>query len=113
MTSKSNRSTTIKESFDVVETPTRKSKSINLDAITKDEDESDTVTTNKKTIGVVSGCTVLNVRSKASATSEVASSIQVGSEVVIDEANSTEEFYKVGISAGVEGYCMRKYITIL
>jgi hypothetical protein len=33
-------------------------------------------------------------------------------ELMIDENESTEEFYKVFTAAGIEGFCMKKFITI-
>jgi hypothetical protein len=31
---------------------------------------------------------------------------------MIDEKESTEEFYKVCTAAGIEGFCMKKFIAI-
>lgn len=67
---------------------------------------------NNKTFGVVVNCQSLNVRHEASLDSNVASSLRVDSEVIIYEDASTEDFYKVCTSAGVEGYCAREYISI-
>jgi len=33
-------------------------------------------------------------------------------ELMIDENESTEEFYKVFTIAGIEGFCMKKFIAI-
>lgn len=63
-------------------------------------------------IGTVSGCTKLNVRRKPAAGAEVVSIINAGTEVEIDEAKSTAEWYKVIVPAVNEGYCMRKFITV-
>lgn len=62
-------------------------------------------------IGVVTGCNLLNVRSKPSAKSDVVCTIKKDTEVVIDEAKSTRDFYKV-TSKDFNGYCMKKFITI-
>lgn len=66
-----------------------------------------------KTInGVVVDCPRLRVRAAANKKAEVLCEINVGSQVVIDEKNSTDEFYKVCTEAGVEGYCMKQFIAV-
>lgn len=66
-----------------------------------------------KTItGVVADCPRLRVRAAANKKAEVLCEINVGSQVVIDEKNSTNEFYKVCTEAGVEGYCMKQFIAV-
>lgn len=64
-------------------------------------------------VGTVTGCAKLNVRIKPAATADVVSVINAGTEVEIDEAKSTAEWYKVIVPAVNEGYCMRKFITVL
>lgn len=65
-----------------------------------------------KTIGFVDGCECLRVRKESNVDSEELCVIDKSSEVVIDLENSTEYFYKVTTSEGVEGYCMKKFISI-
>lgn len=63
--------------------------------------------------GVVSGCEKLNLREKASKDSTVLLILDKDTELTIDTAvSTTEDFYKVCTSSGVEGYCMKKFITI-
>ena len=62
--------------------------------------------------GVVSGCEKLNLREKASKDSSVLLILNKDTELTIDTAASTEDFYKVCTSSGVEGYCVKKFITI-
>lgn len=62
--------------------------------------------------GVVSDCTSLRVRKAANSEAEILGTIELGSEVAIDEAGSTSDFYKVCTAAGLEGFCMKKFITI-
>lgn len=64
------------------------------------------------TVGFVDGCERLRVRKESNVDSEELCIINKSSEVVIDLENSTEDFYKVKTSEGVEGYCMKKFITI-
>lgn len=63
-------------------------------------------------VGVVSNCGRLRVRKAPSTSAEVLCEIVSLSAVVIDMSKSTEDFYKVCTEDGVEGYCMKKFITI-
>ena len=63
-------------------------------------------------IGVVN-CKLLRVRSEADSTADnVICEIEEGTEVQINKAESTADFYKVITTAGAEGFCMKKFITI-
>ena len=64
-------------------------------------------------VGTVVDCTKLNVRRKPNPISEVVCEIPNAATVLIDDAESTNEFYKICTSAGIEGYCMKKFIEIL
>lgn len=64
-------------------------------------------------IGVVTNCTRLNVREDPHSSSTVLGVITAATELIIIEEESTEEFYKICTSAGLEGYCMKQYITIM
>lgn len=67
----------------------------------------------EKVIGVVCNCEKLNVRKKPNIKSEVAAIIGKGVEVEIVNNDSTEDFYSVrGTNQFVNGYCMKKYISI-
>ena len=65
-----------------------------------------------QTVGFVDNCECLRVRKESNVDSEELCIISKLSEVVIDLDNSTDYFYKVKTSEGVEGYCMKKFITI-
>lgn len=60
--------------------------------------------------GIVSGCTRLNVRNAPRTTAGIVCEIACGTEVEIDEQESTVDFYKVYTSSGIEGYCVKSYI---
>lgn len=62
--------------------------------------------------GKVTGCNKLRVRKSPSPLAEVLCEIAVNTEVVINESDSTIDFYKVCTGAGVEGYCMKKFIDV-
>jgi uncharacterized protein YgiM (DUF1202 family) len=63
-------------------------------------------------IGLVANCKKLNVREKPTVEAPVVCEIVCQTEVMIDEKESTEEFYKVYTAAGIEGFCMKKFIAI-
>ena len=65
-----------------------------------------------QTVGFVDNCERLRVRKESNVDSEELCIINKLSEVVIDLDNSTDYFYKVKTSEGVEGYCMKKFITV-
>lgn len=67
----------------------------------------------KPVTGVVTDCLRLNVRMEPHAKAEVVAEIDVATDLMIDEEHSTDEFYKVTTAAGIEGYCMKKYVTIM
>lgn len=78
------------------------------------ENKEETVMTVQYVDGVVSGCDKLNVRSESNKESNVLCVIAKDSVVKVDltEDDSANEFYKVVTPSGVEGYCMKKFITI-
>ena len=63
-------------------------------------------------IGLVSNCKKLNVREKPTVEAPVVCEIDCQTELMIDEKESTEEFYKVCTAVGIEGFCMKKFIAI-
>lgn len=64
-------------------------------------------------IGVVVNCQKLRVRSEASAEADnTIAVLDALSEVTVDEDASTEDFYKVCTAAGMEGFCMKKFIAL-
>lgn len=66
----------------------------------------------EKKIGFVSDCEKLNVRMAPSLRAEVICKVDAGTELEILEDESANEFYKVCLASGAEGFCMKKYITI-
>lgn len=63
-------------------------------------------------LGVVTECARLNVRKEPSTDADVVTTILLGTEVMVDVYESTEEFYKICTGAGIEGYCMKKFINV-
>lgn len=73
--------------------------------------DSDVLGANKVS-AVVSNCTRLNVREKPDKSASIVDTIKVGDEVIVDLIRSTDTFYKVCDVAGIEGFCMKQYISI-
>lgn len=64
-------------------------------------------------VGFVSGCNKLNVRSNPWIDAKVLTVINENDEVsVIRHETEPEDFYQVRTKNDVEGYCMKKYITL-
>ena len=63
-------------------------------------------------IGVVIDCRKLNIRKEPSANADVVCEVPESSELLIDISKSTAEWFNVCTTAGVDGFCMRKYVSI-
>ena len=63
--------------------------------------------------GKVNNCKKLNIRKLPSRDAEIVSELVEGSEVMIDEKESTALFYKICTEHGIEGYCMKDFIKVL
>ena len=61
-------------------------------------------------VGVVVGCEKLNVRKEPSINSEIVFQFPCNMEVEIFVDKSTEDWFYVCNAAGIEGFCMKKYI---
>jgi uncharacterized protein YgiM (DUF1202 family) len=66
----------------------------------------------KKIKGVVIGCAKLNVREHPSTESTVLCTVPASSEVRVVANEKHDEWYHVFTETGVEGYCMKKYISV-
>lgn len=62
--------------------------------------------------GMVTNCLKLNVRKAPSADAEILTIIDAFSNVMVDISTSSDAFYKVCTGTGVEGYCMKEYISL-
>lgn len=63
--------------------------------------------------GVVVDCLKLNVRKEPDIESDALCQITASTDLVVYENESTEDFYKICTSAGIEGFCMKKFIKIM
>lgn len=62
--------------------------------------------------GIVTDCRYLNVREAPNPDATVLTTIKALSEVLVDEPESTNDFYKVCTETGAEGFCMKKFIAV-
>lgn len=62
--------------------------------------------------GFVSGCKRLNIRKKPASYGEIICEVSEGTTLMIDPSESTTEWYRVYTETGVEGYCMKMFVTI-
>ena len=77
-----------------------------------EEPDPETKQESESIVGIVSECSRLRVRSYPELDANVICEIDAGAQVVIDNAESTEDFYKVCTETGIDGYCMKKFIKI-
>lgn len=62
-------------------------------------------------IGVVN-CLRLHIYSEPSLDSEIVCKVRYSTEVEVNLAESTEEFYKIYTAIGAEGFCQKDLVTI-
>ena len=65
--------------------------------------------------GIVVNCEKLNLRKsplKDSDGANVITTLLAGATVVVNESDSTPNFYKVTTENGLEGYCMKQFIKL-
>ena len=63
--------------------------------------------------GIVTDCVRLNVRKNPDLNAEILCEVNCQTDLMIDEKESTDTFYKVYTAAGIEGFCMKDFITLL
>lgn len=67
----------------------------------------------KDILGVVVDCDKLNIRKEPSINADIVCMIDASTNLIVDYESSTDEFYKICTYAGIEGYCMKKFVKIL
>ena len=83
-----------------------------MESVEGHEPDPETEQESESIVGIVSECSRLRVRSYPELDANVICEIDAGAQVVIDNAESTEDFYKVCTETGIDGYCMKKFIKI-
>lgn len=60
----------------------------------------------------VTNCLRLHIHSEPNLESEIVCKVRYLTELEIDLAGSTEDFYKVYTATGAEGYCQKGYVSV-
>lgn len=63
-------------------------------------------------VGYVSGCAKLNIREEAYPGATILCTVPEKAVLLIDVSESTTEWYKIYTESGMEGYCMKKFVTV-
>lgn len=66
----------------------------------------------RNVIGVVTDCLKLNIRKKPSMDSKVVTVATCLDELEIDMGDSNDDWYAVCTAAGIEGFCMKKFVAV-
>ena len=67
---------------------------------------------NNEVIGKISGFNKLYVRKEANIDSEPVGIVTKDDDLSIDIIHSTDDFYKVYTSNGLEGYCVKNFVKV-
>lgn len=79
---------------------------------TKRYENNNTDSKTEKVIGVVTDCLKLNIRQRPYKDSEVVAIAAYLDELSIDIEASTNDWYAVCTVAGIEGFCMKKFVAV-
>ena len=63
-------------------------------------------------VGYVSGCLKLNIREEGYLGANVVCVVPEKTALLIEVAESNDEWYKVYTETGMEGLCMKQYVTL-
>lgn len=74
------------------------------------EDTKEETASKEALIGVVKKCVKLNIRKQPKIDAEPVTVVDVNTVLMIEPSQSTKEWLKVYTEAGVEGYCMKKFV---
>lgn len=66
----------------------------------------------KEIVGVVTDCLKLNIQKEPNEDSEVIAVASCLDELWIDYVTSTDDWYAVCTVSGIEGFCMKKFVTV-
>ena len=84
-----------------------------VEEVVTEEPEDAPEPTPEHVFGVVSHCATLNIRKTPELfRNNVVTVVSSGTELEIDNDNSTNEWFKVYTKEGVTGFCMKKYVTV-
>ena len=63
-------------------------------------------------VGYVSGCLKLNIREEGYLGANVVCVVPEKTALLIEVAESNDKWYKVYTETGMEGFCMKQYVTL-
>lgn len=66
----------------------------------------------KHATGVVTDCLQAAIYKEPRANSEIVKVITALTRVTVDLDKSTDGFYRISTSKGIQGYCMKKFISV-
>lgn len=66
----------------------------------------------KKMFGIVTDCLKMNIYNEPNENSEAITNVNCLDQVMVDPDYSTDEWYAVCTSFGIEGFCMKKFVAI-
>lgn len=67
----------------------------------------------KLLIGIVTDCTRLNVRKYPNSKAPVVAVIDASTDLVVYDDESSGDFFKICTASGIEGFCMKQFISIV
>ena len=76
------------------------------------ESEEATKEADSTVVGYVSGCLKLNIREEGYLGANVVCVVPEKTALLIEVAESNDEWYKVYTETGMEGCCMKQYVTL-
>ena len=76
------------------------------------EPEEATKEADSTVVGYVSGCFKLNIREEGYLGANVVCVVPEKTALLIEAAESNDEWYKVYTETGMEGFCMKQYVTL-
>ena len=76
------------------------------------EPEEATKEADSTVVGYVSGCLKLNIREEGYPGANVVCVVPEKTALLIEVAESNDEWYKVYTETGMEGFCMKQYVTL-
>ena len=62
--------------------------------------------------GIVTNCLKMNIYNDPNENSEAITNVNCLDQVMVDPDSSTDEWYAVCTSFGIEGFCMKKFVAI-
>ena len=80
--------------------------------VTKEVTKEATKESDSTVVGYVSGCLKLNIREEGYLGANVVCVVPEKTALLIEVAESNDEWYKVYTETGVEGFCMKQYVTL-